>query len=285
MTIIAAWSAFHQITKAKKRFHQIDKTCIIEEAALIMFKEYGELSTMLYEHTKPVGHSIDGDIEYYTEKLKRISGRVLEAGVGTGRMLIPLAQSGIMIDGVDISDEMLTQCKVNMEKYDVVADLYRQDLTKLSLPCKYDAIMMPTGSFCLLPKLQMKEILEGFYKHLNEGGKLIVDLEMPAGFLKGETTVSSFPLTGEKGIIMTNFSEQIDWLAQKTSYISKYELVENGEVTKTEFSNFVLYWYGITEFEMLLARVGFEHFEYEIGYGGNQTQIITFTAVKRVMHQ
>jgi len=30
-----------------------------------MFKEYGELSTRLYEHTKTIGHSIDGDIEYY----------------------------------------------------------------------------------------------------------------------------------------------------------------------------------------------------------------------------
>ena len=33
-----------------------------------MFIEYGELSTMLYEHTKPIGCSIVGDIEYYTEK-------------------------------------------------------------------------------------------------------------------------------------------------------------------------------------------------------------------------
>jgi hypothetical protein len=49
-----------------------------------MFNEYGKLSTMLYEHTKPIGYSINGDIEYYSEKLKNLSGRVLEAGVGTG---------------------------------------------------------------------------------------------------------------------------------------------------------------------------------------------------------
>lgn len=35
-----------------------------------MFKEYGELSTKLYEITKPVGYSMGGDIEYYYEKLK-----------------------------------------------------------------------------------------------------------------------------------------------------------------------------------------------------------------------
>ena len=245
-----------------------------------MFKEYGKLSTMLYEHTKPVGFSIDGDIEYYTEKLKNTSGRILEAGVGTGRMLIPLAKSGLIVDGVDISDEMLTQCKVNMKKHGVSANLYTQDLSELSLLHKYDAIIMPTGSFCLLPKPYIKDILIGFYNHLNSGGKIIIDLEMPCGFREAETTSSGFTLSVETSILLTSFSEKIDWLSQKVSYINRYELVKNGEVIKTELSDFVLYWYGITEFEMLLTLSGFGRFEYETGYGNNQSQIITFTAVK-----
>lgn len=245
-----------------------------------MFKEYGKLSTMLYEHTKPTGYSIDGDIEYYIETLKHLSGRVLEAGVGTGRMLIPLAQSGIIIDGVDISDEMLKQCKINVDKHNVSTCLYKQDLTKLFLPHKYDAIIMPTGSFCLLPSLQVQEILTGFYNHLNDGGKFIVDLVMPIGYREEETTTSSFHLSSDIGIIYTSFSEKIDWLTQKISYINKYELVESGEITKTEISNFTIYWYGMTEFKMLLARSGFERIEHEIGYGNNQSQIITFTAIK-----
>ena len=245
-----------------------------------MFKEYGELSTMLYEHTKPIGRSIDGDIEYYTEKLKNSAGRILEAGVGTGRMLIPLAKCGLTVDGVDISEEMLRQCESNLKKHHVAANLYRQDLTVLSLPHKYDAIVMPTGSFCLLPKSRVRDVLTGFRNHLNDGGKLMIDLEMPADFREGETAVSSFSLADDTGILLTSFSEKLDWLEQKRSYISKYELVKNGEVIKTEISHFVLYWYGIAEFEMLLNRSGFERIECEIGYGKHQSQIITFTALK-----
>jgi len=245
-----------------------------------MFKEYGELSTILYEYTKPVGFSIDGDIEYYTEQLKGTSGRILEAGVGTGRMLIPLLKSGLTVNGVDISNEMLAQCKINMEKHGISAELYKQDLTVLSLPYTYDAIIMPTGSFCLLPKSKVRNILTGFYNHLNAGGRLIVDLEMPHSFREGETTVNNFPLSDSTSITLTSFNEKIDWLTQKTSYINKYELLENGEVTKTEMSDFVLYWYGIIEFEMLLTLSGFERFEYETGYGINQSQIITFKAIK-----
>lgn len=120
-----------------------------------MFKEYGKLSTMVYEHTKHSGHSIDGDIEYFYKNIQESPGRVLEAGVGTGRMLIPFLEKGIKIDGVDISKEMLEQCKINMKENNVDTDLFHQDLTELSLPNKYEIIIMPTGSFCLLPRQKL----------------------------------------------------------------------------------------------------------------------------------
>lgn len=245
-----------------------------------MFKEYGELSTKLYEHTKPVGYSIDGDIEYYYEKLKNLTGRVLEAGVGTGRMLIPFIKNGITIDGVDISAKMLAQCKINMKKYNVTADLYEQDLITLSLPYKYDAIIMPTGSFCLLPREHAQEVLALFYNHLNVDGKIIIDLEMPSHFKEGVVSTSSFPISNDTGILLSGVNGKIDWREQKTSSISKYELIENGEVIKTELSNFTLYWYGIFEFEMRLALLGYKNIEYEVGYGNGQSEIITFTAFK-----
>jgi len=245
-----------------------------------LFKEYGALSTMLYEHTKPISYSIDGDIEYYSKKLKNLSGRILEAGVGTGRLLVPLIQSGLTVDGVDLSNEMLEQCKKNMDEHGVSGNLYNQDLTKLSLPYKYDAIIIPTGSFCLLPKLKIKEILNGFNNHLNNNGKVILDLEMPFDFKEGDSSSSKFSLSEDTGIILTTFNEKIDWFEQKVSSISKYELIKNGAVIETEYSNFTLYWYGISEFEILLNQSGFKNIQYEIGYGKNLSQIITFIAEK-----
>ena len=246
-----------------------------------MFKEYGELSTILYELTKPTGHSVGGDIEYYYEKLKNIDAPILEAGVGTGRVLIPLVRKGLTVDGVDISSEMLAQCKINMEKHGVNANLYQKDLVDMLLPRKYGAIIMPTGSFCLLPKERARDALTSFFNHLNIGGRVIIDLELPADFKKGETISYSKPLSDDMGILLTNFSESIDWVAQKTQYIHKYELLKNGEVQKTEISNFTLYWYGISEFEMLLQSIGFAEIQYELGYGvDKQASLVTFTAVR-----
>lgn len=245
-----------------------------------MDKEYGKLSTMLYEFTKPVGYSIEGDIEYYSKKLSMISGRVLEAGVGTGRMLVPLAQKGLTIDGVDSSKEMLAQCQKNVEKYEIKTQLYEQDLVGLSLPDKYDAIIMPTGSFCLLPKEKIQQVLKTFYDHLNVGGRLIIDLEMPMTFKEGATSISNFSIDETKGISFTSYSEKIDWIHQKVSYINRYELIENGKVMETEISTFVLFWYGVVEFQLLLSSLNYKEINFEIGYGNPSSDIVTFTAYK-----
>ncbi|HCM89485.1 MULTISPECIES: class I SAM-dependent methyltransferase [Vagococcus] len=246
-----------------------------------MFIEYGKLSTKMYEITKPVGRSIDGDIEYYYEQLKGVKGLILEAGVGTGRMLIPFIQDGLQVEGVDLSAEMLKQCRVNMEKANIVGNIYKGDLTKLNLEKKYESIIMPTGSFCLLPRGIIKDVLKSLKNHLTSNGKLILDIELPSWFTPGEVLISNFPLSNNEGILFTSTAKEMDWHEQKVSYIHRYELIEDGIVKDTEISDFCLYWYGIREFEALLTTVGFTNISYTIGYGKNESaSLVTFFAEK-----
>ena len=248
----------------------------------MMFKEYGELSTKLYEHKSPIGRSYGGDIEYYYDRLKDTKSFILEAGVGTGRVLIPLIQKGLKIEGVDLSPEMLAQCKLNLKKHGIKSELYQQDLTKMSLPNKYGAIIMPTGSFCLLPKSIINDVLAAFYSHLEVGGSVVLDLLLPSDFISGQVETVSYELENDTGILFTINSQNIDWVSQKTSYIHRYELLKNGTITQTEISNFILHWYGISEFEMLLKSAGFTEINHVFGYGDeSQQSLITFTAVKR----
>lgn len=76
-----------------------------------MYSNYGPLCTELYDLTKPVGYSIGGDIEYYLERLKGTEGKVLEAGAGSGRFLIPLLENGYDVEGIDYSPKMLDLCR------------------------------------------------------------------------------------------------------------------------------------------------------------------------------
>ncbi len=244
-----------------------------------MFVEYGKLSTMMYEITKPVGHSIDGDLEYYFEKLKNCTGKILEAGVGTGRMLIPFIQNGLDIEGVDLSEQMLKQCRNNMKKNQVEGVVYQGDLTQLNLKQRYEAIIMPTGSFCLLPRELVIKVLNSFFNHLKDEGRLILDIELPSWFEVGEVTVSDYSLTPESGILFTSTAKSMNWHEQKVSYIHRYELIEHGIITETELSHFTLFWYGVREFELLLKEVGFSEITYSVGYEKDDgASLVTFFA-------
>lgn len=238
-----------------------------------MFIEYGELSTLFYETTKPVGTELDGDITAYKEHLGATTGKILEAGVGTGRMLIPLLQAGFDVEGVDISSQMLSQCRKNLKAHQLTAPLYEQDLTQLALPTKYEAIIMPTGSFCLLPRAKALQILRAFKAQLVEGGALIIDSILPQDFTVGEVYQRTLPLDDQSGILFTSTAVEMDWVKQQTVALHRYEKLEQGTLVQTELSRFVLAWYGIEEMTMLLKAVGFTSVSHTI----NET-LVTFYA-------
>src|SRR5690625_3841203 len=58
-----------------------------------MFSYYSKLSSEVYDIDKYIGLSF-GDVEFYSERLDSCAGPVLEPGVGTGRILIPLLEKG-----------------------------------------------------------------------------------------------------------------------------------------------------------------------------------------------
>lgn len=237
-----------------------------------MFIEYGELSTELYQLTKPIGTSLAGDLEYYQSLLRKLGGTVLEAGVGTGRLLIPFLKAGIDILGVDVSPHMLTMCRQNCEQHGVETKLYEQDLRSLNLPHQFDNIIMPTGSFGLLPgRTAALQALTLFKRHLKSNGKIIIDLRFPLDFVPGTSSIRSCPLSADSGLLFTNTALELDWAEQKTISLHRYEKWEQGCLTKSELSQFVLYWYGLREFEFILRDVGYKNIEVVFDYGTSQT--------------
>ena len=115
-----------------------------------MFSQYGKLCNEVYDLTKPVGHSLGGDIEFYRDRLSSCKGRILEAAVGSGRLLIPLLEAGLLVDGVDDSEDMLAACRSRCAQRGLHPRLYQARLQDLSLPDRYEAIIVPAGSFLLI---------------------------------------------------------------------------------------------------------------------------------------
>lgn len=252
-----------------------------------MFSYYSSLSTELYDFTKPVGHSVRGDIEYYLERLKGTKGKILEAAVGSGRFLIPLLENGYTVDGIDYSPQMLTSCRERCRERGLNPNLYEGNLCNFSLPSKYEAIVIPTGSFCLIETLEKaKETLKCFYSHLITGGRVIIDLEIPNGWRTGEISTSTFSLSEEEGILLENKSVEINWISQYTLSHLKYEKWRKGKLVDTELQKFKMRWYGLEEFKFILESIGFSEITCSAEYNYKkrplkETQLITFEAVRK----
>lgn len=249
-----------------------------------MFSSYGKLSTEYYNKTKPIGYSIMGDIEYYINRLENFKGKVLEAGVGTGRMLIPLLEKGYDLEGIDNSKEMIDECKIICEEKNLNVNLILDDLMNLKSKNKYKGIIMPTGSFMLIEN--GLELLDKFYTALDDNGVLIFDISFPNDFFVN--TIDTFTVeTGEnEGIILEQRNIELNWIEQYTLSILKYEKYREGRLIDTEIQEFKLYYYGINELKWKLKSLGFHNIILSSDYNymedpTKNTQIITFEAYKK----
>ncbi len=55
----------------------------------------------------PWSLSVIEDVSFYVDRARRSGGPVVELGVGTGRIAVPIAAEGICVIGVDLSEGML----------------------------------------------------------------------------------------------------------------------------------------------------------------------------------
>lgn len=251
-----------------------------------MYTHYGPLCAQVYEHTKPVGHSIAGDIDYYRSRLQNINGPILEAGVGNGRLLIPFYQEGLNIEGIDLSVDMLAVCQDNCAKAHIQPTLYQGDMGAYPYPHAYEAIIVPTGSFGLITdRLMAERILAHFYQHLVANGRLILDLDLPSDWQSHQQTITAFELQPDYGITLTYQTQHMNWVEQTTHALLKYEAWQKGQLIDTELQQFNMRWYGVEEFTQLLKRLGYRDItvsgDYQFGLAPKKHHgLITFEAHK-----
>jgi SAM-dependent methyltransferase len=119
------------------------------------------------------------EIPYFQGIIERNGQPALDVACGTGRLLIPFLRAGLDVDGCDISPDMLALCREKAEREGLEPHLYQQAMHELDLPRKYKTIII-CGSFSLGgERSQDQEAMRRFYKHLEPGGVLAFDYELP----------------------------------------------------------------------------------------------------------
>ncbi|HEX2505847.1 MAG TPA: methyltransferase domain-containing protein [Gaiellaceae bacterium] len=89
------------------------------------------------------------DVGFYVEEARRSGGPVVELGVGTGRVAVPVAQAGVEVIGVDSSPGMLAVCRRAAEEAGVSGrvDLRVGNVAAPPVPERVPLVMSPFRAF------------------------------------------------------------------------------------------------------------------------------------------
>ncbi|GAC1610984.1 MAG: class I SAM-dependent methyltransferase [Mycobacteriales bacterium] len=138
---------------------------------------YGQQHAGIYDLLYPVHGKVPPTVRALAAAAG--SGRVLELGVGTGRLAIPLACGGVSVDGIEASQAMIEVLRSRPGGRDVT--VYQTDLVSFDLPHKsYAAAVCAASTLFMLPgSSAQQQCLTAVAGHLHPEGVLFVESFRP----------------------------------------------------------------------------------------------------------
>ena len=131
----------------------------------------------------PWSASVTEDVSFYLEEARRVApGPVLELGVGTGRIAVPIAADGIEVIGVDSSRGMLEVCRERAALAGAAdrLDLRLGDLAHPPVRGPLPLVLCPFRSFLHLSSDGERLRALGAVRNLlRPGGRLVFDVFEP----------------------------------------------------------------------------------------------------------
>ena len=174
---------------------------------------------------------------FYLDVVKKYGQPVLDVGCGTGRILLDFIQQGIDIDGVDNSPDMLAHLHQKAEKLNSHPTVHQQEMHELSLPRKYQTILVPSSSFQLLLDTALPPIaMNCFYEHLLPGG--VLAMPFMTLWKQGDPLETEFTREAprpEDGATIRRWQySRFDPETDLEHTIDRYEILRDGQVILSE---------------------------------------------------
>jgi SAM-dependent methyltransferase len=130
----------------------------------------------------PWSRSVVEDVAFYVEEATRAApGPVVELGVGTGRIAVPVAAAGISVIGVDSSAGMLDICREAAELAGVSLDLRLGDYSAPPVAEPVSLVLCPFRAYLHLHDDEERlGALRAARDLLLPGGRLVFDVFTPS---------------------------------------------------------------------------------------------------------
>jgi SAM-dependent methyltransferase len=208
------------------------------------------------------------DLDLYQNFAEVCGGRILELACGSGRVLLPLAQEGYEITGVDTSAEMLKLARQQLEAAGVAEQytLVQQDISKLQLEQKFRMAFIALGSFAhIISRETQQKTLAATRAHLDISNADVRYMEDLSNQLLHQGTWRI-----DESTFMTHFVSPATatdrHLLELTHFYDRYS--QGGNVQRSVVTTY-LYLFERSEIELLLEQAGFVikdvYGDYELG--------------------
>lgn len=139
--------------------------------------EFGATWAEVYDHL----HREETDLYAAVDRIRALAGdgSVLEFGIGTGRLALPLARAGVSVSGVDSSPAMLDllRRKPGAEAIETVTG----DFSDVRIDGQFDVVLIALNTISyLLTQDDQVRCVANAARHLPPGGTLVVEALVPS---------------------------------------------------------------------------------------------------------
>ena len=213
------------------------------------------------------------EIAYFQQFIEDDGQPALDVACGTGRLLVPYLRAGLDVDGCDISPDMLALCREAAEREGLSPTLYAQAMHELDLPRRYRTIVVCGGFGLGATRDQDLEALRRLHEHLEPGGVLVLDNEVPytdtrlwPRWLEGgrDDLPRPWPPPGERRRGSDGAEYELrtrliafDPLEQRVTFEMLGEMWREGELVESGMHELRMTLYFKNELLLMLERAGF----------------------------
>jgi ubiquinone/menaquinone biosynthesis C-methylase UbiE len=222
-----------------------------------------------YDEDYTVGIPDRGDIQFYKRYAEQQGSPVLELGCGTGRLLIPIARTGIECYGLDFDREMLSICEKKVQEGNLRnVHLSHASMDDFQYDKKFSLIYIPFRSFQHLLSVEKQiQCLKLVREHLQDKGVFLIDVFAPnieklASYTrKAEVWEKEFSRKNEEteNTITRYYQARVNLSDQIIEVVMKWEERNlHGHLVAKKEGAYTLRYIFRYELEHLLNRIGFQ---------------------------
>lgn len=224
-------------------------------------EDYSGLGAVAWELFS--GETPGADDSFFRGLVAREGGVALDVGCATGRLLLPMLQAGLPVEGTEPSADMRAICRRRAAERGLAPVLHDQAMEALEVPRWYRTIFIPCGTFQLVfERPSVRETLRRLHAHLEPGGLLLLTVfnRYREGFgpPTGEwRTRARAPLPDGSELEKDARLDWVNLVEQSLAVTVRYRRFQGETVVEEQICPTRERWYYRDEMTLMLERAGF----------------------------